>query len=139
VRLLGPVQVIRAGREIPLVGPRPRAVLALLVLETGRVVPVGLLVEEVWRNSPPRAAKTLRSYVSRLRTLLDPDATLVARGGGYVLGLDPDLVDAVRFEQLVGAGQAVLSGGGPPRRAVSGRRLGCGGARPWSQGRTCAG
>ena len=72
----------------------------------------GRLVEEVWRGSPPPgAAKTLRSYVSRLRTLLDPDATLTARGGGYVLGLDPDLVDAVRFEQLVGAGQGVLGGG----------------------------
>jgi hypothetical protein len=112
VRLLGPVQVVRAGREVRLGGPRPRAVLALLVLEAGRVVSAGRLVEEVWRGSPPPgAAKTLRSYVSRLRALLKPDATLTGRGGGYVLGLDPDMVDAVRFEQLVGAGQAVLSGG----------------------------
>jgi predicted ATPase/DNA-binding SARP family transcriptional activator len=112
VRLLGPVQVVRAGREIRLGGPRPRAVLALLVLEAGRVVPAGRLVEHVWRGSPPPgAAKTLRSYVSRLRVVLDPDATLAARGGGYVLGLEPDKVDAVRFEQLVGAGQAVLGGG----------------------------
>ena len=53
VRLLGPVQVVRAGGEIRLGGPRPRAVLALLVLEAGRVVPAGRLVEEVWRGSPP--------------------------------------------------------------------------------------
>ena len=112
VRLLGPVQVVRSGCEVGLGGPRPRAVLALLVLEAGRVVPAGRLVEEVWRSSPPPgAAKTLRSYVSRLRALLTPDAALAARGGGYVLGLDPEMVDAVRFEQLVGAGQAVLSGG----------------------------
>ena len=112
VRLLGPVQVVRAGREVGLGGPRPRAVLALLVLEAGRVVPAGRLVEEVWRGSPPPgAAKTLRSYVSRLRALLNPDAALAARGGGYVLRLDPDMVDAVRFEQLVGAGQAALGGG----------------------------
>ena len=112
VGLLGPVQVVRAGREVRLGGPRPRAVLALLVLEAGRVVPAGRLVEEVWRGSPPPgAAKTLRSYVSRLRALLSPGATLAARGGGYVLGLDPDLVDAVRFERLVGAGQAALGGG----------------------------
>ena len=112
VRLLGPVQVIRAGREIGLGGPRPRAVLALLVVEAGRVVPAGRLVEEVWRGGPPPgAAKTLRSYVSRLRGLLDPDATLAASGGGYVLTLEPDLVDVVRFEQLAGAGRALLSGG----------------------------
>ena len=112
MRLLGPVQVVRAGGEIRLGGPRPRAVLALLVLEAGRVVPAGRLVEEVWRGSPPPgAAKTLRSYVSRLRALLNPDATLAARGGGYVLRLDPDMVDAARFEHLVSAGQALLSGG----------------------------
>ena len=75
----------RAARS-RLGGPRPRAVLALLVLEAGRVVPAGRLVEEVWRGSPPPgAAKTLRSYVSRLRALLSPDAALAARGGGYVL------------------------------------------------------
>jgi predicted ATPase/DNA-binding SARP family transcriptional activator len=112
VRLLGPVQVVRSGCEVGLGGPRPRAVLALLVLEAGRVVPAGRLVEEVWQGSPPPgAAKTLRSYMSRLRGLLSPDAALAARGGGYVLGLDLELVDAVRFERLAGAGQAALSAG----------------------------
>lgn len=112
VRLLGPVQVVRSGREIGLGGPRPRAVLALLVLEAGQVVPAGRLAEEVWRDSPPPgAAKTLRSYISRLRALLNPDATLAARGGGYMLSVDPLMVDAVQFERLVGAGQAVLSAG----------------------------
>jgi predicted ATPase/DNA-binding SARP family transcriptional activator len=112
VRLLGPVQVVRAGREIRLGGPRPRAVLALLVLEAGRVVPAGRLVEELWRGSPPPgAAKTLRSYISRLRALVTPDASLAARGGGYVLTVEPGIVDAVRFERLVGAGRALLSGG----------------------------
>ena len=41
VRLLGPVQAVQADREVPLGGPRQRAVLALLVLEAGRVVPAG--------------------------------------------------------------------------------------------------
>jgi class 3 adenylate cyclase len=112
VRLLGAVQVVRAGCEVGLGGPRPRAVLALLVLEAGRVVPAERLVEEIWRGSPPPgAAKTLRSYISRLRALLSPDAALAARGGGYVLSVDPDRVDAVRFERLADAGQAALGGG----------------------------
>ena len=112
VLLLGPVQVVRAGRMVGLGGPRQRAVLALLVLEEGRVAPAGRLVDEVWRGSPPPgAAKTLRSYVSRLRALLAPDAALTARGGGYVISVGPGLVDAGRFERLVGAGQAALSRG----------------------------
>ena len=118
VRLLGPVQIARAGREIALGGPRQRAVLASLVLESGRVVPAGRLAEEVWRGSPPPgAAKTLRSYVSRLRTLLTPDVELVGRGGGYVLSVDPGVVDAVRFERLAASGQAALRRGDPAAAA----------------------
>ena len=43
--------------------------------------------------------------------MLGPDAALEARGGGYVLGVDPGVVDAVRFERLAASGQAVLSRG----------------------------
>jgi DNA-binding response OmpR family regulator len=67
LRFLGPVQAVRAGRDVPLGGPRQRAVLALLALDAGRVIPAGRLVDEVWLGRPPLgAAKTLRSYVSRL-------------------------------------------------------------------------
>ena len=112
VRLLGPVQVVRAAGEVALGGPRPRALLALLVLEAGRVVPAGRLIEEAWRGRPPLgAAATLRSYVSRLRGVLAPEAALAARGGGYVLGVDPGAVDVVRFEGLAASGQAVLRRG----------------------------
>ena len=112
VRLLGPVQVVRGGREVGLGGPRQRVVLALLLLEAGRVVPAGRLVEEVWRGCPPpTATKTLRSYVSRLRALLSPEVDLVWRGGGYVITVDPDRVDACRFERLTAAGQAALRHG----------------------------
>jgi predicted ATPase/DNA-binding SARP family transcriptional activator len=118
LRLLGPVQAARTGRDVPLGGPKQRAVLALLLLEAGRVVPAGRLVEEIWRGSaPPGAAKTLRSYMSRLRALLEPDATLIARGGGYVINVDPRCLDAHRFEQLVAAGQAALGGAEPAAAA----------------------
>jgi len=112
VRLLGPVRAIGLGREIALGGPKKRAVLALLLLEAGRVVPAGRLVEELWRGSPPRgAAVTLRSYVSRLRAVLGPDAVLEGSGGGYVITVRADDVDAGRFERLVAAGQAALDAG----------------------------
>jgi predicted ATPase/DNA-binding SARP family transcriptional activator len=112
LRVLGPMRAIRAGRELPLGGPKQRSVLALLLLEAGRVVPSERLVDELWRcRPPPGAVKTLRSYVSRLRTLLRPDAALIARGGGYVLELEQAQVDAARFELLVGEGQAALARG----------------------------
>ena len=112
-RILGPVQAVRGGRELALGGPRRRAVLALLLVAGGRVVPAERLAEELWGASPPPgAAGTLRSHLSRLRTLVGPDAALVARGGGYALAAGPDQLDADRFERLAGGGREALEHGG---------------------------
>ena len=120
-RVLGPVRAVRGGRELGLGGPKPRALLALLSLETGRVVPAEYLVEALWRERPPpRAAGALRVYVSRLRSLLGPEAGLVTRGGGYAVMIQPDRVDACRFERLATAGRAALDGGEP---AAAGNRF----------------
>jgi predicted ATPase/DNA-binding SARP family transcriptional activator len=109
---LGPVRAVRDGRELGLGGPKPRAVLALLLMDAGRVVPAEYLAEVLWRGTPPPgAAKTLRSYVSRLRPLLYPEAALVSQGGGYAIRVQPDQVDAARFERLVAAGREALGRG----------------------------
>ena len=93
-------------------GPRRRAVLALLLVAGGRVVPAERLAEELWGGAaPPGAAGTLRAHVSRLRTLLSPDAALIAQGGGYALAAEPGQLDAGRFERLVGAGREALERG----------------------------
>src|SRR5215472_8100552 len=118
--VLGPVRAVRDGRELGLGGPKPRAVLALLLVDAGRVVPAEYLAEVLWRSAPPPgAAKTLRSYVSRLRSLLDPEAALVPQGGGYAIKVPADQVDAARFERLVAASREAL-GRGEAAAAASG-------------------
>ena len=110
--ILGPVQVVRDSRVLELGGPRRRALLALLLVAGGRVVPAERLAEDLWCGfPPPSAAGTLRAHVSRLRTLLSPDAVLVAQGGGYALAAEPGLLDAARFERLAGAGREALEHG----------------------------
>jgi predicted ATPase/DNA-binding SARP family transcriptional activator len=111
-RVLGPVQAVRDGRELALGGPRRRAVLALLLVAGGRVVPAERLAGDLWGASPPPgAAGTLRSHLSRLRALTGPEAALVARGGGYALAAGPDQLDAARFERLAAAGREALEHG----------------------------
>jgi hypothetical protein len=67
IRLLGPVKVLRAGRELAVGGRRQRELLALLVLERGGPTSTERPVDELWRGTPPAGfAVTLRSYVSRL-------------------------------------------------------------------------
>jgi hypothetical protein len=126
LRLLGPVQEARAGREVALGGPKQRAVLVLLLLDAGQVIPAGHLAQQLWRGSPPPgAATTLRSYLSRLRALLSPEAELAARGGGYAISIGTAQLDAPRFERLATAGQAA---GRPPAQPALG--LPCMASRP---------
>jgi YVTN family beta-propeller protein len=117
--VLGPLEVSRAGRSVPLGGPRQRAVLALLLLAANRVVSMDRLAEEVWAGQPPEGwATTLQTYVFHLRRALEPDrargtaaAVLVTRDRGYLLQVDRAHVDSAVFEEGVRAGRAALDAG----------------------------
>ncbi|MEV4502154.1 BTAD domain-containing putative transcriptional regulator [Streptomyces klenkii] len=115
LRVLGPMSARCDGRDLPLGPPRRRALLALLLIRLGRVVPTELIVDELWGDEPPRRpVATLQSHVSHLRRALDaaagPGAPSVLRyqAPGYVLRLAPEQVDSCRFEDLVSAGRRLL-------------------------------
>lgn len=106
--LLGPLEARDARRgPIDLGSPRQRAVLAMLLLDAGRVVSIERLVDGLWGDDPPaKALASLQSYVSNLRRLLEPDRPpraparlLVSRGRGYVVDLvgDAHSLDLDRF------------------------------------------
>ena len=100
--MLGPLE-IRAddGALIDLPGARLRALLIVLAVEPGRAVPKTTLVDWIWGEQPPAdATNALQALVSRLRRVL-PDGSLDAQPGGYRLTVAPDVVDVVRFEQLL--------------------------------------
>src|ERR1700749_1529085 len=83
-------------------GARLRALLIALALEPGHAVPKAALVDWIWGESPPsEAANALQRLVSRLRKAL-PDGLVEGQTDGYRLTVEPDAVDAVRFERLVG-------------------------------------
>src|SRR5918994_678959 len=104
VKLLGPLEVAVDGHRVELRRKKQRALLALLALRAGEVVSIDRLVDELWGETPPKAAVgSLQNLVSELRKLIGPDL-LVTRAPGYVLELDRQLVDAHRFEQAVGKG-----------------------------------
>jgi predicted ATPase/DNA-binding SARP family transcriptional activator len=83
-------------------GARLRGLLIALALEPGHAVPKATLVDWIWGERPPsEAANALQRLVSRLRKAL-PDGSVEGQPGGYRLTVEPDAVDAVRFERLVG-------------------------------------
>lgn len=108
--VLGPLEVRDAGRTIPVARGKPRALLALLLLESGRVVPSERLIDQLWGEDPPATAATaLQVYVSKLRKTLGEDA-IRTQPPGYAI--DAGHVDVRTFEQLVAEAQ-----GAAPARA----------------------
>ena len=105
--MLGPLEV-RAddGSLADVPGARLRGLLIALALKPDRMVPKASLVDWIWGEDPPAdAANALQRLVSRLRKAL-PDGVIEGQPDGYLLRVEPDEVDAVRFERLVIAGQA---------------------------------
>ena len=116
-RVLGPLQVAREGRLLPLGGFKQRGLLALLLLDRNRVVPRDRLVDVLWGEQPPAsAANGIQIYVSKLRRLLADDeaaeaSAIVTEPPGYRLRVPPGELDADRFERLIAEGREALGTG----------------------------
>ncbi|MGW1783544.1 ATP-binding protein [Streptomyces sp. NPDC002143] len=99
-------------------GPRPRALLTLLLLDVGHGVPLERLTDGLYGAEPPAgAANALQSQISRLRRRLAPHAEIEATSSGYRLAVPPDAVDRHRFERLADAGRTALAAGDRPGAA----------------------
>ncbi len=83
-------------------GDRLRGLLIALALDPGHAIPKATLVDWIWGERPPSGAvNALQRLVSRLRKAL-PEGLVQGQADGYRLRVEPDAVDAVRFERLVG-------------------------------------
>jgi DNA-binding SARP family transcriptional activator len=113
-RILGPLEVSDETGPLLLGGQKQRAVLALLLLEPGRVVSVDRLLDALWGEHPPRTATTsLQNFVSQLRKTLGPEI-LETKPPGYRLRVRPGELDLDRFRILV---ESARSATGPERAA----------------------
>jgi DNA-binding SARP family transcriptional activator/tetratricopeptide (TPR) repeat protein len=104
-RLLGSVETLIDGQLVDLGHPRQRCVLVVLLIEANKLVSADQLMDRVWgADVPHRGRQTLYSYLSRLRRALAPAhrVDIAPRSGGYVLSVDPMVVDLHRFHRLAG-------------------------------------
>jgi DNA-binding SARP family transcriptional activator len=104
-RLLGPVEIRAAGRLLDAGHGRQRAVLAVLLLDLGKVVPAEVLIERVWDHDPPTSVRNvLHRYVARLKAALaaaaDAGVSLSRLADGYQLRADLEQLDVCRFRAL---------------------------------------
>jgi DNA-binding SARP family transcriptional activator/tetratricopeptide (TPR) repeat protein len=125
-RILGPLEALDGGRVVGLGGSGQRALLAVLLLHPNETLATDRLIDELWGERPPATAvKIVQVYVSRLRKAFvagEGDGlagVLVTRGHGYELRLDPERLDAHRFERLVAEGRGELAAGRPAQAAAA--------------------
>jgi DNA-binding SARP family transcriptional activator len=101
LRILGPLEVSDETGHVALGGPKQRGLLAILVLQAGHVVPTERLIDLLWGEEAPKTATaSLQNAVGRLRRALGADV-LVTHAPGYVLKVEPDQIDARRFERAL--------------------------------------
>lgn len=108
ISVLGPLEVSDPkGRPVRVGGHRVRALLILLALDAGRVIPTHALIGRLWPEARPEerpadAANALQSLVSRLRLAFRqaglPEGVVESSTAGYRLAVPPEAVDAIAFE-----------------------------------------
>ena len=119
-RVLGQVEALEGDERLKVAAGRQLALLALLLVHANRVVSTDRIIDELWGDEPPDSgAKAVAFHVSRLRDALAPGRSragqpgrdgevLATEAGGYLLRVDPEGLDAARFERLAAEGRALL-------------------------------
>ena len=99
------------GDEVVISGARRRDVLIRLVLNEGRSLDSGRLLESVWEgDAPASAVSSLQAHVGYLRRQLG-EGRVVTEGRAYRLDLDGVTVDSVEFEAEVAVARVALEDG----------------------------
>jgi SARP family transcriptional regulator, regulator of embCAB operon len=115
--VLGPLQVSANGADVRLGAAKQRAVLAMLLINRNRTVPIDSLIDAAWQQQPPPEARgSLHAHISRLRRLVssagvDPAAVLVSAQPGYRLNVSDEACDLGRFAIEQKAGIAAVAAG----------------------------
>lgn len=114
-RILGSTEVWIGGRQLALTAAKQRALLATILLDAGRPVPVSRLMDAIWGDDQPASAgAVIQTYVSSLRRLLHragAPEVIVTHPSGYLIRVAPEQLDLCRFEALVEAGRAAADDG----------------------------
>ncbi|MGW6918716.1 AfsR/SARP family transcriptional regulator [Kitasatospora sp. NPDC054939] len=114
--ILGPLSVTAGSRAVAIAGARQRTVLAVLLLEPGRVVATDTLVDVIWNGNPPGSARTqVAIVVAALRKALGREGVdeevIATVHPGYRLQLDGHILDSAVFTARVADAEAAVREG----------------------------
>src|SRR5262249_38162110 len=92
-------------------GGKQKALLALLLLHAGQVLPVDRIVDDLWGDEVPESGrKMVQIFVSQLRKQL-PAGLIQTRASAYRCVLDGHTLDLHRFDSLYAEGRDATARG----------------------------
>lgn len=115
--MLGPLEFWSGRQQIPLGGPKQRAILGYLLVHANEVVPTRKIIGALWpEGAPSTARKMLQNTVSNIRGLLSVQgdsspSALLTHSPGYMLRTDVASLDLLHFQHLSRVGQTALADG----------------------------
>ncbi|WP_245240573.1 AfsR/SARP family transcriptional regulator [Streptomyces spiramenti] len=116
--VLGPLLLLKNETDLTPSAPKPRQLLAFLMLNANQMVRASECIKELWDSHPPKSSmSTLQTYVLHIRQALRctaadvHDQTLVTQNHGYQLKVAPPSFDRFRFERMDRLGQEAAAAG----------------------------
>lgn len=115
-KMLGPLEICKDDKEYTPTAPKMLQLLAMLLLQAGKVVHIESIIQELWPDGPPRTVRTtMQTYVYQLRKSIEgnqlasnADELLVTRPPGYMLKVSSSQVDVFAFQRLCRRGRELL-------------------------------
>jgi DNA-binding SARP family transcriptional activator/tetratricopeptide (TPR) repeat protein len=120
--LLGPFELHSGGRPVDLGDLQQRYTLAALLLRANRPISAERLTEIVWAGQQAPRSNLVPHYIAKVRKAFrdagatDDDASIERTPTGYVLHIDPDRIDIVRFGRLCDQASAAAADGDTARQ-----------------------
>jgi DNA-binding SARP family transcriptional activator len=122
INVLGPLTVHCAGCSATPTAPKPRSVLAVLLVHANQTVPSADLAQELWGDTPPASAlTTLQTYILHLRKMFAnatgmsttevAETVLLTVPSGYLFQSVSDDFDLPMYELLAAGGRRALAAG----------------------------
>lgn len=116
--ILGPLEVHEQRKTLKVRGDKQKALLAILLLNANLVVSSDRLIDELWAGNRSEGGghSSLQVLVSKVRKALGGSGAanpIVTRSPGYVIHVETEHLDLLKFERLLGEGRRALEDGSP--------------------------
>jgi DNA-binding SARP family transcriptional activator/tetratricopeptide (TPR) repeat protein len=111
-RVLGPLEVWIADKQVLIESARQRIMLASLLMAANHVVTVDMFIDAVWDGEPPSSARSqVQICISALRRAVGDPGIIETSPDGYRMRVRKDQIDCVVFDAVLAEARTAIGKG----------------------------